>query len=325
MEEIKKNLKGVGGVIGVLAGKGGVGKSTVASGVAKALYSKGFKVGLLDADVYGPSCGHLFPSDTPPEVQGERVLPAKSGGVLTLSVAHFPRGKGPSVIRAPIATQIISQFIEEVEWGDLDFLLVDFPPGTGDIQISLMQKISFAGAVVITTPQELALLDVRKSMQMCVQMGLPLLGVVENMSYFSPTGSAEKHRLFGVGGGERLAQEFQVPLLAELPIDLELKGCDALSERIIFELEEEKGCKIKEEDRYHFSIEWVDGKKSLYRFSDVQCHCLCMQCDKASEQKPLANVEGKKITRVGRYGIQVVFSKGVLERDLSLFTFKGFR
>ncbi len=302
----KKNLKKVEIPLAVLAGKGGVGKSTVAHGITQAIYRKGFKVGILDADIYGPSSSHFLPPDTLPQVQGEKVLPADSGGIKTLSSAHFPRGKGACVVRAPIATQIVSQFIEEVEWGELDYLIVDFPPGTGDVQISLMQKISFTGALIVTTPQELALLDVRKSMEMCLQMGVEMIGVIENMSYFSPPGSKEKYPIFGEGGGQKLADEFAIPLLAQIPIHPTPEIFDALVEKVF--LKEKNGCEIKIKDRYHFSIGWIDGKESLYRFSDVQRHCPCVKCMK----KPLSltDVEGEKIIPVGNYGVQMVFSKG---------------
>ena len=316
-QENKKKLIKAKFIIGVLAGKGGVGKSTFAGQLARALDRSGHRVGVFDADVYGPSIRHLIPEDHGPRTEEEKVLPAQSGGISVMSTAYFPRDKGPSVVRAPIATQIISQFIEEVEWGELDFLLVDFPPGTGDIQITLMQKLSFNGAIVMTTPQELSLLDVRKSMRMCIQMEVPLLGVVENMSYFSEPGSLKRHLLFGEGGGKALSEEFGVPLLSEIPIDPSLNMhkkvqstpiFDTLSKKITALLEEEKGYKIKVDDRYHFSIEWLDGKKSLYRFADVQPHCPCVEC--LERKKPLADTMGEKIARVGNYGIQILFSSG---------------
>ncbi|MCB1107093.1 MAG: P-loop NTPase [Chlamydiia bacterium] len=321
MEEVKgnkKNLKNISFILGVLAGKGGVGKSTLTAELAKAFQREGKKVGVLDGDIYGPSLRHLLPETESPLVQGDKVIPALSRGIKVMSVAYFPRNKGPSVLRAPIANQIVTQFIEEVEWGSLDVLLVDFPPGTGDVQISLMQKLFFNGAVAVTTPQELSLLDVRKSMQMSIQMGVPLLGVVENMSFFLEPGSEKKHRLFGEGGGKILSEEFQVPLLAEIPIDPFLNRKDGegkstllfdkLGKEILSGFNEEKGCKIGEEDQYHFSIEWLDGKKSLYRYDKVQSYCPCVGC--LGEKEVLSNVMGEKIVRVGNYGIQIAFTDG---------------
>lgn len=308
----KKNLIQAKFIIGILAGKGGVGKSTVTAFLAQALHNQGYKVGVLDGDIYGPSLRVLLTEDKPPRVEKEKVFPASSKGISVMSVAYFPRDKGPSVLRAPIATQIIQQFLTEVEWGSLDILLVDFPPGTGDIQISLMQKISFNGALVVTTPQELSLLDVRKSMQMCIQMGVPLLGLVENMSYFLEPTFQKKHHLFGEGGGEKLAQEFHVPLLAEIPIEPKgsnaLPHFEALARKLTGTLQEEKKYKINAEDRYHFSIEWLDGKKSLYRFADVQACCPCVEC--TGKKDPQVEVEGNAMALVGNYGIQFQFSAG---------------
>lgn len=315
----KKKLKSTPNIVGILAGKGGVGKSTITAELAFSMANKGYKVGVLDADIYGPSIRHLLPEEEPPRTVGEKVAPARSKGIAVMSAAYFPKGKGPSGVRAPIANQIISQFIQEVEWGELDFLLVDFPPGTGDVQITLMQKLIFNGALVITTPEELSLIDVRKSVEMCLQMGVPLLGVVENMSYFSPPQSHERYYLFGKEGGKSLANEFEIPLLEEIPIDqglnqpnIEKKSATLfknLGASIINALKEEKGCKIKGVDRYHFSIEWLDGKKSFYRFSAVQGECPCIECATKKEKIAL-DVEGLEITPVGNYGVQFVFSKG---------------
>ncbi|NRA90711.1 MAG: P-loop NTPase [Simkaniaceae bacterium] len=313
----KNNLIETDFTIGIIAGKGGVGKSTITCQLAKSLNRLGHRIGVFDGDVYGPSMRHLLPETIPPKTQGSKVLPADSEGIAVMSTAFFPKGKGPSVVRAPIANQIINQFISEVEWGKLDALLVDFPPGTGDVQISLMQKLFFNGVIVVTTPQEISLLDVRKSMKMCVQMGVPILGVVENMSYFSAQGSKERHLIFGEGGGKKLAKEFDIPLLEEIPVDPSIAAqkklqsepiFDAFSKNVFSLLKEEKEYKIKQEDRYHFSIRWLDGKKSLYRFEDVLRYCPCIEC--LEKDKPLINVEGEKIVRVGNYGIQILFSKG---------------
>ena len=315
----KKNFKGPAYIIGILSGKGGVGKSTVTSELALSLTQEGYRVGILDGDVYGPSMRHLLPEETPPKRSQEKMTPALSQGISVMSVAYFPKGKRASIVRAPIASQIISQFIDEVEWGELDFLLVDFPPGTGDVQITLMQKLEISGALIITTPQELSILDVRKSIEMCLEMEVPLLGILENMSYFSDPERKKRHYLFGKGGALSLAKEFEVPLLGEIPIDqgLNHSGMEKISLplfkklgcAVALALKEEKRCKIKVEDRYHFSIEWLDGKKSLYVFNDVQRLCPCIECLEKKQVSHL-EVEGLKIVPVGKYGIQVIFSKG---------------
>ena len=296
-----------------------MGKSTVTMDLGRAFLKQGLKVGILDGDIYGPSIHEMLPEEKPPLVQGNQVLPARAGGMSVMSVAYFHKGRNASVIRAPIANQIILQFIEEVEWGELDVLLVDFPPGTGDIQITLMQNVAFSGLVVVTTPQDLALLDVRKSAQMCMQMGTPLIGVIENMSYFKDPQSGEFHLLFGEGGGQAIADEFYIPLLAKMPIDpaFNQKEIDTslyleeASKKILEDLKDEKVREIKEEDRYHFSIHWLDGKKSLYRWSDIQCHCPCAKCVGSGKTLKIdSETEVERILRVGRYGLQLVFTKG---------------
>lgn len=218
--EPQGNLDKVSNIIGVLGGKGGVGKSTVTVNLALALSKRCRRVGILDADVYGPSIRHLLGEAAPPEQIGVEIVPAKVKGLAVISVAFFQREGEASIVRAPVANQIIDQFLGKICWGELDDLLIDFPPGTGDIQITLMQKAKLSGAVVVTTPQEVALLDVRKSVQMCQRMDVPLLGVVENMSYFLHQN--QRYALFGEGGGKLLSDEFGIPLLGQIPIDAEL-------------------------------------------------------------------------------------------------------
>ncbi len=315
----KKKLQPAPTILGVLAGKGGVGKSTITAELALALNKEGYKVGVLDADIYGPSIRHLVGEDALPRAVRGKVLPADSKGISLISSAYFPKGRSPIGVRAPIANQIIAQFIEEVEWGSLDILLVDFPPGTGDVQITLMQRLLFNGAIVVTTPEKLSLLDVRKSMNMCLQMGVPLLGVLENMSFFPVSGSKTRHYLFGKEGGKALAEEFGVPLIGEVPIDQGLNQqhrekistplFKKLGKTVVDQMHREKRCKIKRVDRYHFSIEWLDGKKSLYPFSFVQGKCPCIECIMKNETSPVA-VEGIEIHPIGNYGVQFSFSKG---------------
>lgn len=222
------NLKGVKHILGVLSGKGGVGKSTVTVNLALALAKRGKKVGILDADIYGPSIRKMLGEETFPEEKEGKILPAKGLGLTFLSLAFFQEEGAAAIVRAPIANQMIQQFLDQVLWGDLDILLIDFPPGTGDIQITLMQQAPLTGTVVVTTPQEVALLDVRKAMQMNEKFEIPTLGVVENMSYFIEPKTKEKYILFGEGGGRQIAEEFQVPLIGKIPIDpLLSQSCDA--------------------------------------------------------------------------------------------------
>jgi len=216
----KKSLQDVRHVIAVLGGKGGVGKSTVTVNLALALKKQGKRVGILDADVYGPSIRQLLGDETFPTRAGDQIAPGVTKGIRVISTAFFDSKQLSSVVRAPIANQIIEQFLSQISWGELDVLLVDFPPGTGDIQITLMQKARLSGAVIVTTPQEVALLDVRKSIEMCQLMEVPVLGVVENMSFFIH--DQERYALFGEGGGKWLANEFDIPLLGQIPIDPEI-------------------------------------------------------------------------------------------------------
>lgn len=212
-------------IIGVVAGKGGVGKSAVAVNTALAMSFRGFKIGILDADIYGPSVAKMIPVLTYPRANGdsqEEIFPAEGGGVKIISTSFFA-SSGAMVVRAPIANGIILQFLKNVIWGDLDYLFIDFPPGTGDIQLTLMQEGVLSGAVVVTTPQEIALLDVRKAIHMLEEMNVPILGIVENMSYLLH--GDQKIFPFGSGGGEKLANERGIPFLGKVPMDPRMSFC----------------------------------------------------------------------------------------------------
>ena len=215
-------------VVGVAAGKGGVGKSTLALQLAHCLKSRKWKVGLLDADLYGPSLRMMLPEDELPRQHPhipDRIIPAVGQGIQFISMAHFLKEGDCASVRAPIANGIIKQFIHNVEWGDLDCLLIDFPPGTGDIQLTLMQEARLSGGVVITTPQEIALLDVAKAVLMTQQMQVPILGVVENMSYFTDPTSGQHSFPFGRGGGEKFALENDLFFLGRIPLDPLISQC----------------------------------------------------------------------------------------------------
>lgn len=205
--------------IAVAAGKGGVGKSTVTVNTALALKSLGFSVGIMDADLYGPSIRKMLPEDCLPLQKNGKLAPAYCNGIPMISMSYFHDEDSAMAIRAPIANKIIAQFIQDVDWGELDYLLIDFPPGTGDIHLTLAQKAHLSGAVMVTTPQEIASMDVRKAINLFDQVKVPIIGIVENMSYYLHPSTGEVLHLFGSGGGERLAFQTGVPFLGRLPID----------------------------------------------------------------------------------------------------------
>ncbi len=215
-------IPGVKHVLAVAAGKGGVGKSTVSTNLAFALHRLGAKVGLLDADIYGPSLPKML-GEPDREVgkapEGEGIAPALYRGMPAMSVEYFVEPGRAVIWRGPMIHKLLRQFAEDVRWGDLDVLVVDLPPGTGDAQISLCQLVPVSGAVVVTTPQEVALLDVRKAIDMFRKLEVPVLGVVENMSLYRCPSCGHAERIFGEGGGRRLAEEFSLPFLGELPLD----------------------------------------------------------------------------------------------------------
>jgi ATP-binding protein involved in chromosome partitioning len=230
----RQPIPGVKQVIAVSSGKGGVGKSTVAVNLACALARRGLRVGLLDADIYGPNAPTMLGvADRTPEVRGEgasQVLtPIESCGVAMVSMGLLIDANQPVIWRGPMLNGIIRQFLYQVDWGERDVLVVDLPPGTGDAQLTLAQAVPMAGVVVVTTPQQVSLADARRGLAMFLQTGVPVLGVVENMSLFIPPDAPEKrYAIFGSGGGATLAGEAQVPLLAELPLELPVReGGDA--------------------------------------------------------------------------------------------------
>ena len=219
-------IPGVKQVIAVSSGKGGVGKSTVAVNLACALAASGLRVGLLDADIYGPNAPSMLGvADQTPQVRGggqEQILtPLESCGIAMVSMGLLIDAHQPVIWRGPMLNGIIRQFLYQVEWGERDVLVVDLPPGTGDAQLSLAQAVPMAGVIIVTTPQMVSLQDARRGLAMFQQLGVPVLGVVENMSAFIPPDAPDKrYELFGRGGGAQLAEECAVPLLAQLPMEL---------------------------------------------------------------------------------------------------------
>ena len=210
-------------VVAIASGKGGVGKSTVAVNIAAALVKLGHKVGLLDADIYGPSQRQMLgvaESVTPEQQDGKYLLPIMAHGIAAMSMGFLTSERTPTVWRGPMASGALVQMLEQTLWGDLDILLIDMPPGTGDIQLTLSQKVTLSGAVIVTTPQDIALLDARKGIEMFNKVSVPILGLVENMAVHICAQCGHKEHIFGEQGGQQLAGEYHIPVLASLPLSL---------------------------------------------------------------------------------------------------------
>jgi ATP-binding protein involved in chromosome partitioning len=217
------SLPGVKNIVAVASGKGGVGKSTTAINLALALKTSGAAVGLLDADVYGPSMAMMFGLTGRPGVNERRKIePLVGYGVKVLSMGSLSEGDKPVIWRGPMVHGLLQQFLRDGDWGELDYLVIDLPPGTGDAQLSISQLVPISGAVIVTTPQDISLLDARKGLKMFQQMKVPVLGIVENMSFFVCSSCGHRHEIFRHGGGSRTAEELGVPFLGEVPIDPEV-------------------------------------------------------------------------------------------------------
>jgi ATP-binding protein involved in chromosome partitioning len=220
----KSSIPGVKRIIAVASGKGGVGKSTVASNLAVALSKTGARVGLCDCDLYGPSIALMFGTHERPMANDEQhIIPIQRYGLQLMSMGFLLDDNAPVVVRGPIATRYTQQFLRQCAWDNLDYLVLDLPPGTGDIQLTISQTVSLDGAVIVTTPQEVALIDARKAASMFEKVNVSVLGIVENMSYFLCPDNGKSYHLFGKGGGEREAQRLGVPLLAQIPIEMEVR------------------------------------------------------------------------------------------------------
>ncbi|MFN4773824.1 MAG: P-loop NTPase [Gemmatimonas sp.] len=209
----------LGRIIAISSGKGGVGKSTVAVNLAISLAKAGKRVGIMDADIYGPNMPLMLGVDAAPAVRDEKIIPLEAHGIKVISLGFLIEKDQPAIWRGPIVMKIITQFLRDVNWGQLDYFLVDMPPGTGDAQLSLVQATQVHGAVVVTTPQQVAVGDALRGVKMFERTAVPVLGIVENMSYFENPETGKPIALFGSGGGERLAAECDLPLLGQVPID----------------------------------------------------------------------------------------------------------
>ncbi len=224
-------------IVAIASGKGGVGKSTVAVNLAAALVTLGHKVGLLDADIYGPSQRQMLgvaESVTPDQRDGKYILPVMAHGIAAMSMGFLTSERTPTVWRGPMASGALVQMLEQTLWGDLDILLIDMPPGTGDIQLTLSQRVTLTGAVIVTTPQDIALLDARKAIEMFNKVNVPILGLVENMAVHICSQCGHQEHVFGELGGQRLAGEYQIPVLASLPLSLRTRENSDAGQPLVF-------------------------------------------------------------------------------------------
>lgn len=328
-------------IIAIAAGKGGVGKSTLTSQLAYALERKGLSIGVLDSDLYGPSLRKMLPESCPPRQEGELLIPARCGNISVVSLAHFYKPEQAAVIRAPIANKIITQFLQNTLWGQLDLLLIDFPPGTGDIQLTLSQQAKLTAAIAITTPQQLALLDVHKAISLFEQTSVPLLGIVENMSFYSPQGGNSANAPlypFGQGGGARLANANGVDLLGQIPLDPALCLCGDTGQALwgdpvraegatakVFETIADKlwtslqtgeiqkrielsALSVNADNR--LTLTWSDGLEQQHSLELLQKACPCAACHSSLNGKPCGDVTALKIAPIGRYALKITFSSG---------------
>ncbi len=223
VQEGTKPIEGVKNIIAVASGKGGVGKSTVSANLALALSAEGARVGILDADIYGPSQPRMFGLSGQPTSDGKSLQPMVSYHIQTMSIGYLIEEDTPMIWRGPMVTQALEQLLRDTRWNDLDFLIIDLPPGTGDIQLTLAQKVPVTGAVIVTTPQDISLIDARKAVKMFEKVEIPILGVVENMSTHICTNCGHEEHIFGTGGGQTMSDDYGIELLGDIPLESKIR------------------------------------------------------------------------------------------------------
>jgi ATP-binding protein involved in chromosome partitioning len=340
-------LKGVRNLVAISSGKGGVGKSTATANLALALAATGARVGILDADIYGPSIPGMFGTYERPRAneQGQAVPPV-AYGIKLMSVAMLVDDNTPTIWRGPIASRMLQQFIAAVDWGDLDYLLMDLPPGTGDVQLTLAQSAPINGAVIVTTPQDVALRIAKKGLRMFQQVNVPIVGFIENMSGFVCPDCNKTHDIFRKGGGEKMARELGVPFLGAVPLDPRMVESGDLGKPLVVLDKNSPGAKAFEvvarnlaaqlsvlnmresevqnrpkeahlHDREPSQILWDDGTLMSYNPHKLRTACPCAGCrNEMTGEKILRDEDvpqDVKITDarpVGRYGLNLIFSDG---------------
>jgi len=340
--EIPRGLARVKHIIAVGSGKGGVGKSTIATNFAIALKNTGAKVGLLDADIYGPSQPDMLGEHKQPEVRGDFLMPLKKHGLVFMSIGLLVSDEQPIIWRGPMASKMVQQFLGNVMWGDLDYLLIDLPPGSGDVQITLAQQASLTGAIIVTTPQQVALGVANKGLQMFKHVNVPILGIIENMSGFTCPHCGENTPIFKTGGGEKLAADLGVNFLGGIPLDPELmasgddgvplleKNIESPAVKAFIDLahkfkvvmaqgvvDDNSPSSIKLSRDGKLMIEWPDGHSGNFAAYDLRVSCPCAMC--VDEDTGTRTLDPKKVPldikiagfeKVGRYAVGITFSDG---------------
>jgi ATP-binding protein involved in chromosome partitioning len=350
------SLKNVKNIIAIASGKGGVGKSTVTVCIAEAFAKAGAKVGILDIDVYGPSIPNMVGlGDHRLGGSQQGVLePVEAHGMKIMSMGFLTNKDTPVVWRGPIASQLVQQFLGAVDWGDLDYLFVDMPPGTGDIQLTLSQSVPLTGAVIVTTPQEIAHTIAEKGLRMFQQVKIPILGIIENMAGFTPPGSDEVYHIFGEGGGTSAAEEFDLPLLGQISLRQELREAmdtgkfveDENIKSIASLIAVEAMMIVTNEELSPFSpqemnlandgktlvIKWQDNVEHIISAFNVRFRCPCAHCvdeitgvQLIKEEEIPPNVKILESVPVGRYGVKFAFDDPSPGANTGIYTFTFLR
>jgi Mrp family chromosome partitioning ATPase/DUF971 family protein len=335
-EKPVSGLSGVKKIIAVSSCKGGVGKSTIAALLARTLNSRGIPTGLLDADIYGPSVPTLFHLHHPEVFSNaqEQIIPVDAAGLKLMSFA-FLTGDGPTVLRGPLVAQYVQQLLHNVAWGDLDYLILDLPPGTGDIQLTISQSVQIDGAVIVTTPHQLSLTDVRKGIMMFDKVNVPVLGVIENMAWFACDECSKKHYLFGEAGAKSLEKMFGLDTLAELPITQGLisEYADETTNAVIRALEkkstENSAPPDVSFDASAITLKWTSGEVISVSNAVLRKACSCALCVDEITNAPILDpgsvpddIHALKVGTIGNYAISVEWSDG---HNTGFFPYKTIR
>ncbi len=328
----RSGLDQVDSLVAIASGKGGVGKSTVASSIAMELVRQGYHIGLLDMDIYGPSVPTLFEHHEAGLTGDDQnmVVPEEFDGLKVMSFG-FWLGDTPAIMRGPMVTNYVQQFLHQVNWGELDYLFLDFPPGTGDIQITITQSVQMDGAVIVTTPHVLSAADVGKAIQMFDKVSVPVLGVIENMSYFEAPDTGVRYHVFGRGAGERISTKYGLPIIGELPISPQEFGGPTTGsprseqmqravEAMVRELGKSRAGRELPEFSYDASdvtLHWPDGTETRVDNRTLRASCQCAICVDEYTGEPTLDVDSipsdiqpKAVEKVGNYALSIDWSDG---------------